>query len=52
LFDGAPVEVGREGEFSQPIALAPGDNTIEVKAVAPDGTETVITRSVTVRESE
>jgi hypothetical protein len=50
--DGTSVEVGKEGEFEQLVALALGENAIEVRAVAPDGTETVLVRSVTVREGE
>jgi hypothetical protein len=50
--DGAPAVVTKEGTFTQPIALRAGENVIEVKAVAPDGAETVVTRTVVVEAGE
>lgn len=44
---GAAATVSKEGKFSATIELAAGEQVIEVKATAPDGSETVVARKVT-----
>ena len=46
--NGATVPVSKEGKFSATIQLAAGAQTVEVKATAPEGSETVVARGVSV----
>jgi hypothetical protein len=45
---GVAAAVSREGKFSITVELAEGEQLVEVKATAPDGSETAISRTVTV----
>ena len=45
---GSAVAVSKDGKFSTTIELAAGEQVIEVKATAPDGSETAIARTVSV----
>jgi hypothetical protein len=44
----SPATVGKDGKFSTTIELTEGEQVVEVKATAPDGSETAIARTVTV----
>jgi hypothetical protein len=45
---GSTADVSKEGKFSTTIELAAGEQVIEDKASAPDGSETVVARALTV----
>jgi hypothetical protein len=45
---GAVATVSKDGKFSTTIELAAGEQVIEVKATAPDGSETAIGRTISV----
>jgi len=44
----AAATVSKDGKFSTTIELAAGEQVVEVKATAPDGSETVVARTVSV----
>ncbi len=46
--NGTTTAVSKEGHFSAAIELAAGAQTVEVRATAPDGSETVVGRRVSV----
>ena len=45
---GSAVAVSKDGKFSTTIELGAGEQVIEVKATAPDGSETTMVRTVSV----
>jgi hypothetical protein len=44
--NGSTADLSKDGKFSTTIELVAGEQVIEVKATAPDGSETAIARTV------